>query len=76
MVEVGGPCEAPGKEPGTLCGRTEIPDKCDWGHGKEEHVGKICCTKRKCRLALKVIQDTAAKKAKADAAPASTGQQW
>jgi len=58
MVKLGGPCQGPGKEEGTLCGRTEIPDSASWRFGKEEHAGKACCTKRKCRLHLKVIDET------------------
>ena len=48
-VKVGGPCAGPG------CGRTEIPATCDWRYGTEEHAGKLCCTKRKCRENLKVL---------------------
>jgi len=71
MGKRGGPCQGPGEEEGSICGITEIGDKCDWrtgGRFKPEHKGKACCTKNRCRIALGVVPDT--KLAKEEAAPA------
>ena len=60
MVKVGGPCQAQGELPNTICGATEISDKSSWRRGgkyKPEHQGKLCCTKRPCRIYLGVIED-------------------
>ena len=60
MVKVGGPCQGPGKRPGTICGVTEISDGSSWRNGgkhKPEHKGKPCCTKKACRVFLGVIPD-------------------
>ena len=73
MVKRGGPCQAPGAEKGSICGITEISDRCDWRKGgkfKPEHKGKACCTKRQCRIALGVIPDTELPKEEAAPAPA------
>ena len=73
MVKLGGPCQAPGKTEGTICGETEIGDKSDWRRGgkhKPEHAGKWCCPKNKCRIALGVIPDPKAPKAEVAPAPA------
>ena len=72
MGKRGGPCQAPGKEEGSICGITEISDRCDWRKGgkfKPEHKGKACCTKNACRVFLGVIADP--KIARAEAASAS-----
>lgn len=73
MVKLGGPCQAPGKTEGTICGVTEIGDNSDWRRGgkhKPEHAGKWCCPKNKCRIALGVIPDPKAPKAEVAPAPA------
>ena len=73
MVKRGGPCQAPGKTEGTICGETEIGDNSDWRRGgkhKPEHAGKWCCPKNKCRIALGVIPDPKAPKAEVAPAPA------
>ena len=77
MGKHGGPCQAPGKTEGTICGETEISDKSDWRRGgkhKPEHAGKWCCTKNLCRIALGVILDP--KAPKAEIAPSVLPREW
>ena len=56
MGKAGGPCQGPGRNGAPICGETEVADSCDWRYGKEEHVGKACCTRKACREHLKVIR--------------------
>ena len=60
MVNRGGPYQGPGATPGTTCDISEISCKSTWRKGgkfKREHAGKLCCSKRRCRIFLGVIED-------------------